>query len=648
MRARFTPRHSRWKPAVLAGALGLAATSHLRAQTAPPKITHTENVNVVAEPVPVETLSGAHTILDRQAILRTGARDVAELLRFVAVVHLSQAGSKGSLSTVTIRGAKPNFTLVLINGVPVNDISDLLGGAFNFATLSTEDIERIDILRGPLSSVYGSEAIGGVISITLRSPADRAAFRSSAEGGNYGYSAASAGASMPLHRLALSADGGYQRYGQQVLDDGSLLGTAAVQAEAPIDPSKQLSSFLRWNRLSSNSFPVSSGGPQFALSRKFETDQANQIAGAVNYQQQAGSRWFYTAGYNLFSRVAYSNAPPILDRIPPGPAYVPSSKTDSRFLRQRVETVHRLQPKQWLSIDAVAFYQHEAGTSAGSLAGVLPESYSLTRPTGFFSGNFTFTKGPWAATAGVGVEKSNTYHTVVLPRAGLHYAVGATRLRASWGQGYKLPSFYSLSNPLVGNPRLTPEFGNGYDLGVEQQFSRAHAAASLTWFDENFRDLIDFSPAIFKLVNRRSAFSRGLELESHARLRTVDFGGGVSYVDAGLRQTTERLRDVPRWTENIYLHVPLQPGLQLATETVWVGRRFDYQVPVPQDATVAGYAITNLKLTYKLREQLDGYVRVENLFDDRYHEFVGFPSPGSYVSTGLTYTLHARAGAPAQ
>lgn len=116
---------------------------------------------MVAEPLPADTLAGTHTVLDREAIRTSGVHDMADLLRVVGIVHLSQGGTKGALSTASLRAGKPNFTLVLVNGVPVNDIGDLLSGAFNFATLATEDIASMDILRGPLSSIYGSEAVGG-------------------------------------------------------------------------------------------------------------------------------------------------------------------------------------------------------------------------------------------------------------------------------------------------------------------------------------------------------------------------------------------------------------------------------------------------------------------------------------------------------
>ena len=599
---------------------------------------YNETVTVIAEPVPTESLAGTHTVIDHKAIVQSGAEDTAELLRLIAVVHLSQSGTKGALSTVSIRGAKPNFTLVLVDGVPMNDIGDLLGGAFNFATVPVEDIERVDVFRGPLSSIYGSEAIGGVISITLRRPGDLPIFRGSSEGGNYGYAAVSSGVSGAWKRLDASADGSYARMGQQVLDDGFDLGTAAVQADVNIDASRHLENFVRWNRLSSMQFPVSSGGPEYAISRQVEVDQANQIAGATTFQQQVNPKWFYAADYDVFSRVALSNTPSIFDSVPPGPNFVPATYSDTRFLRQRAVTVQQFRAARWLALDGTAYFKNEDGTSVGSLAGVIPASYSLSRPTGFFSPNAIVTAGHATVTAGMGVEKSNTYHTVVSPRAGASYTLGDTRLHASWGQGFKLPSFYSLSSPLVGNPKLTPEFDTGYDAGVERHFRRLSSLVSLTVFDNEFKDLIDFSPSFFKLVNRDKAYARGAELEASAAVRSVRVGGSVAYDDAGLKETTERLRDVPRWKEDVYVSLPLFRAARLDLSTAWVGRRFDYQVPLPQYDTVPRYTITNLKLTYPLRDGVSGFVRVENLFNSKYQEFVGFPSPGAYASAGITFS----------
>lgn len=603
-----------------------------------------EQVSVSAEPVPAETLAGTHTVLDREAIERTGARDMAELLRIVGVVHLSQAGTKGALSTVSIRAAKPNFTLVLVNGVPVNDIGDLLGGAFNFATVDVADVERIDILRGPLSSVYGSEAVGGVISVVLRRAGEGPGVWGTVEGGNFGFARGAAGVKFGTRRAGMSADGSFARMGEQVFGDGYVLGMAGVKGRVRSGAAKQVESFVRWNRLGTTGFPVSSGGAEYALSRKLEVDQADQVVGGVGFEQVVGAKGLYSVGYDLFSRVALGDAPAILDKIPPGKAYVPSVKSDSRFLRQRAMGVVRWQGTKWLALDGVASIRHEAGTTVGKVAGTLPGSYRLMRPTGFFSVNGTVAGKGFSVTGGTGVEKSNVFHTVLSPRVGVSYGRGEFRVRGSWGKGYKLPSFYALGNPLVGSAKLTPEFATSWDAGAEMRRGERHVVLSV--FSNQYRDLIDFSPALFKLVNRSTAFGRGVELEGGTKMRGMEIGGAVSYVDAGLRGTADRLRDVPRWTEDLHVTVPVGRSVEASVSTVWVGRRFDYQVPVPARKTVGAYSVTNLNVRYKVREGVEGFVRVENLFDRKYEEFVGFRSAGVYVSAGLTYRRKPRRSAP--
>ena len=450
------------------------------------------------------------------------------------------------------------------------------------------------------------------------------------------------GVSRVWKRLEVAGDGGLTRIGQQVLGDGFINGLASLKADVNLGETKHVQSFIRWNRLASTGFPVSSGGPEFAISRALETDAANQIVGGAHFQQQVGARWFYTFGGDVFSRVAVDDTPAILDRVVPGPAYVPSSVSATRFLRKRILTVQQVHPARWLSFYALAAVRQENGTSMGNLAGYLPASYALARPTFSFSGNGTVTKAGLAVTGGFGLEKSNTYHTVITPRVGASYTFGETRLRTSWGKGFKLPSFYALGNPLVGNPGLVPEFSTGFDAGVEHRFRIAAAKGSLTYFDNEYRDLVDFDPTVFKLVNRSQAYGRGVELEAGAAVRKVRVGGEVSYLDAGLKQRAGPLRDVPRWSEGMRVSMPLTSAVHLELSTVWVGRRYDYQVPVPRRNTVGAYSMTNAKLGWHVRDGLDATVRIENMFDRKYQEFVGFPSPGIYASAGMTYTRPRR------
>jgi vitamin B12 transporter len=616
---------------------GVAVTAQTTKVTA-----STQTIDVNAEPIPFDTLAGSYDSITRDQLMESGARDVSEVLRFAADVHFSQSGGKGSLSTISIRGGKPNFTLVLIDGFPANDIGDQLGGAFNFATLDTDDIERIDIYRGPLSTLYGSEAIGGVINIVLRKPENEPAVHGAVEGGEFGYVRALGGVAGKLGGVDMSADGSLSRIGEQVFKDGSTLGTAAVAADKKFTQSTSLNAFTRWNRLSDSNLPVGSGGPVYALSKLAEINLADQISGGVDFHQQVNRHWLYSAEGGLFSRVASDNSPAIYDSIPPGAAYVPASVSHTRFLRSEGRTTQQITPRPWFDAYSTVFIRQESGTTVGTLGGYLPGSYKLDRTTFNFSEDANLHNKRGALSGGFSVEKSTAYGTVVSPRAGGTFLLANYQFHASWGKGFKLPSFYSLGNPLIGNKALSPETSRGIDVGVSRDFSETHTHFAVSYFDTSYHNLIDFSPSIFKLVNRNAAFSRGSDFELNQTLHRLTLGTTVTYVDAGLSQTTERLGDVPRWSEELHAHLVLPHDWTAQAATVWVGRRFDYQVPVPQIAIVPKYSMTNVEITHrfaKFGKEMNSYVRLENVFNNKFQEFVGFPSAGIYASAGVSFKL---------
>lgn len=629
------PNAARWLVALLllSDVLAVAQTATAK------KPVRTETVNVKAEPIPFDTLAGSYTSLDHEAIVASGARDTSELLRFVASVHFSQSGGKGSLSTVSIRGGKPNFTLVLIDGVPANDIGDELGGAFNFATLDVDQIQRIDIFRGPLSAIYGSEAISGVVNIILRRPEEQPAFHLATEGGEYGYARAVGGMSGKMAGVGFAADGSYSRIGQQVFEDGSTLGTAMVAADRELGAARALDGFARWNRLSDENLPVSSGGPLYAISRLAERDQADQITGGADFRQQVNPVWLYSVEGGVFSRVASDHSPAIFDRVPPGPSFVPGSESHTRFLRPEGETTQQLTPRRWLTSYTVLSLRDESGTSDGELGGY-PDNYSLQRTTFAFSEDADVHGGRGSAGAGFGVEKATGYDAVVSPRVGGTLRLADWRFHASWGLGFNLPSFYALGDPLVGNPALKAETSRGTDTGVARAFRSSGTEVSLGYFDNVYHNLVDFSPSLFKLVNRNEAYARGSDLDVSQQWGRAMLGGSVTYVDAGLEGTTERLRDVPRWTEEFHVRATLPRAWTVESSTVWMGRRFDYQVPVPQMDTVPRYTMTNLEAAHtfaRWNQRLEGYVRLENAFNSKFQEFVGFPNAGIYASAGCRY-----------
>jgi vitamin B12 transporter len=173
---RLTQDARGWRVWSWYGQLGLAfilgwATNTLSQGQAPiEKALELEPVVVTATvaPTPLGRTTAPVTVISREQIAAQQATSVTELLRQVPGVHINQSGARGGVSSVYVRGSDPNFTVVLIDGIKVNDPTNSRGGSFDFSTLSTDNIARIEIVRGPLSAVYGSDALGGVINIITR------------------------------------------------------------------------------------------------------------------------------------------------------------------------------------------------------------------------------------------------------------------------------------------------------------------------------------------------------------------------------------------------------------------------------------------------------------------------------------------------
>jgi outer membrane receptor protein involved in Fe transport len=149
---------------------------------------------------------------------------------------------------------------------------------------------------------------------------------------------------------------------------------------------------------------------------------------------------------------------------------------------------------------------------------------------------------------------------------------------------------------------------------------------------------VDFSAQLFRLVNRSRAYTRGVEfgveLPAVDRLR---LGGSFSYLDWRLDGTTEPLRDIPHWMSGVHLNWIPAKRIRARVETQWVDRRYDLSVPAPNQLTAGGYSNTNCVVDYRYNEQVSFYFRADNLLNSRYHEYIGFPSPGIGARVGVGY-----------
>lgn len=238
-------KRQRWLAAQVMACAILHAQSGPTSPAAPPPPEPTV-VTVTAQATPLSETSASVTVLSRDYIESSRSETAADLLRAAPFLQIAQSGGSGGLTTITIRGSKPNFVMVLIDGIPVNDITTSLGGSFDFSSLPLDNIERIEIIRGPLSSIYGSDAIGGVINFISRRGGGPPALDAGGEFGNFLWRQARLGETGSWKALQYSASGSFLDVGQQVEKDEYSVGSGAFNGSVSLGQNRILDFVIRY------------------------------------------------------------------------------------------------------------------------------------------------------------------------------------------------------------------------------------------------------------------------------------------------------------------------------------------------------------------------------------------------------------------
>lgn len=601
-------------------------------------------VSVSATPIPVGESSTAVAVISREEIEDSHADSLGDLLATVPHIHVSRPGHGGGLTTATIRGGDPNFTLVLVDGIPANDPTNILGGAYDLSALGLDNIERVEIVRGPMSAIYGSAASAGVVNVITRHSVETPEFHVEGMLGNpwgTGRMRASGGTSIRSTTFSASAS----ILGREGVPDAveSHLGVVSVGAETALAPEQTFDWSFRYQRAEAHVYPENGGGPEFSILDTLKDSESGEVFGRIGYTARLAPDWEWGLSWDVYDTGRTTDTPAILDGQPPSFASLPAIESTTDFTRHRgrASSTWTLGPS-WTTHLGLNV-EEERGRTASTIAQTIPADFERTRTTLAAAGEVAYRSAPLNVDLHLRVDKIDGFDTEVSPGIGVVVPIPnlSAKLRASWASAFKAPSFYSLGDPLIGNPALNPERTRGFDVGIEDiDLRRIPATLSLTYFRNRFEDLVDFSPALFRLVNRSEAATQGVEATFNVDVAPgVAITGHATYLDWSLGEgITEPLRDRPRWRGGVSLGYEPFPNTRFGWDTVWVGPRHDFQVPVPSRDIVGGYSTTDVALTVA-HEALDFFVRVENLFDHEYHEFVGFPDPGFSLKVGASVEL---------
>ena len=627
-------RHAVLAVAVLLAPAPLIAQENARdtAHTAPIVVTATRS------PLAFERAPSSVTVLTGEHLRHEGITTVADALREVPGLSLAQSGSYGGATSLFVRGGESKFTKVLIDGVPVNDA----GGAFDFSSLTTDNIERIEIVRGPASVLYGSDAVAGVVQLFTRAGTARPSGELSTRGGGHGSYDAEGAIRGSGGVTTFSLGGGrHATNGFQAFNSGwsnntmsGLLGAQLGAADARLS--------LRYTDVAFH----------------YPTDGSGQVVDSNAVHREDRLALGIDAGYRpnsaaeLRVALASNDAHGVTDNQPDSPGdvgdYYFTTAERSRRRSGDVRLALELPAESRLTVGGqVERSWQESGTT--SSFGDTP-TYSHARRTIGTYAQLLVAPAPFTATLGGRYDHNEQFGDFATYRvAGSAQLAPATRLRASLGTAYREPTFLeSYGGGFVnGNPALDPEHAVSADVGVEQQLG-AHATVSATWFTNSFRDLIDYQYApsggadYFNVARTKTA---GLELEGRTSL-PYGFHADAAFtyldtkvVDPGTSSATTALFVAGAHLLRRPMHTldagigyrAGRAGLELRARRVGT-REDNYFAPDFSSSHVTLPAYTRADLSGDLalvrasggRASATATLRIENLFDARYTDVAGF------------------------
>jgi outer membrane cobalamin receptor len=589
-------------------------------------------------------LAASVTVLTREDFDVEKPAKLSDLLRRAAGVHIDQVGGRGGTGSLYMRGADPNYTLVLVDGVRVNDPTNARGGSFDFSLLDVADIERVEIARGPYSAVYGGDALAGVINIVTRQ-ARRETTRVAVDAwaGAYDTRELALSASGPLAHGGWSVGASDANEGAQVR--GNDFEAQRVSGSVDLEFGEtQLYATGRYSESERAGFPDDSGGYGFAAIRDPETRDASEAIFGAGVSTRIGDATFgLTLG--LFDRDDQIDSPGIAPGVR-DPFGVPPSVVDTNLSRYSATLTGTQKFSDSFTLAYGVDWLREQGESVGELdfggGFVLPTNFELTRTTWApFAEARIATAFGLSSQLGVRVDKTED-ESVTSPRVRVAYEFADTgfTVAGAWGKAFKLPSLYALGHPLVGNPTLAPERGVSREIELSQSLFDGKARWSATWFEGEFRNAIDFDagpPPM--LVNRNRVDTQGVELSGRYNANERwQFDGSLTQATSEVASSGNQLRNRPEWRGGVGAHFAPLSTLRFSASATYVGNSLDSSIATG-DVRIDSYTRVDASAVWQVSEKFEAYVAVDNLTDEQYEEFVGNEIRGVLPRAGVRLTF---------
>lgn len=593
---------------------------------------------------PIEKVGASVTVLTQPVIEASQAISVTELLAQAPGVSFSRNGGPGTSTSLYIRGAETQHTVVLIDGVKLNDPSSTQGG-FNSGNLLVGDISRIEILRGAQSTLWGSQAIGGVVNIVTADPTSPFASSVDVEAGARKTGYLRAGIGGATDKITWRVAGGYyttdgfSSYKLGKEKDGYQ--NTGLSGRLRVALSETVSAEVRsvWSKGKNDFDGFNTDSAEFGRTEELV------IYSGLNFALLDG-RWNNRIGY-AYTDTDRENINPARPAVP---LTFDAAGKNKRWEYQGAFAISDI----WTATFGAESEKARMRTRSPSVSAPNPTFRTGRVGVDSVYGQLQAEVVPGLTlTGGLRYEDHDTYGSHTLGQASAAWALneGNTVLRASFGQGFRAPGLYELYSE-YGNLALSPEEFDSWDAGIEQRFLDGKARASATWFNREADNEIRFfscssgstdplcAPGgVFRFGyyrNVQKTKTQGLELIGELKpVENLTIAGNYTYTDAESasgatngKQLTRR----PKNMGNLSVTYRWPVGLSTTVAARRVGKTFNNDA---NTQTVAAYTTVDVRASYPINETLEVFGRVENAFDKDYQTILNYGTPGRGAFLGL-------------
>ena len=642
-----------------------ASTQELRLKLSVAPVHEAVVVTATRGEAPAGQLAASVTVFDREQIERRQTPLVADLIRQSPGVTVVHTGGLGTQTSLFVRGGESSYNKVLLDGVPLNEP----GGVFYFNNVTSENLDRVELVRGSQSALFGSDAMASVVQMfTRRATADGVEVSGMFEGGSYDTFRGSAGVAGKSGKFDYSLRGARYATDNNVpnneFDNVTFSGTAGVE----IAPRTSL-------RFVGRTEAEEVGTPGQTLFGRPDLDAAfDRTDGVfgVTFTQQLTETLQQRATYG-FARSNQESANLIAD-----PPYTPTFEGrmapfefgDFPFhSRNELRRHHVTYQVDWrLPVSGGRAGTHiltgafDFDGERAQLENVLDAA--VTNASRNNAGYTVQHQALWASvfvTAGLRVEDNDSFGSAVVPRGSIAWtarnsggAIGETKLKAAAGLGIKEPTILQSFSPppFAGNPDLEPERSRSVEAGIEQRFANGRVKVEATWFNNRFKNIIStrtisFNPFQAQYFNIGLTRARGVELAGTvAAAPNFRINAGYTLLASEILDSTSPNNPVFQVGQWLFRR-PRHSGfagvgwqhdrLTVDLNAVFVGRRVDsdFSSLVPAMVENDGYGLWDLRASYRLTGQLGIIGAIDNMFDADYMEPLGYAALGRAARVGL-------------